>query len=259
MLWGYLNLSRHLGPDQPVYVFRADRPAGENRFETIEEMAARYVQELRTFQPAGPYSLGGYCFGGNVAYEMARLLEAQGQCVASLALMNSSPPNSGYYRFRWTPPALVRFMANLVSWCANFFTWDPQVRGRYVRWKLSQWSRRIAGWCGRTGMAPAGGPEEIVDLAALPAGEHLLYEMHLRALIRYHCRPYAGAVTLFRTHSHPLVSSFDSLYGWGEFARGGITLRSMPGGHESLLKEPHVQAVARELQACLDAPDRLAP
>lgn len=259
MLWGYINLSRHLGIDQPVYGFRAERPPGENAFETIEEMAARYVRELRTFQPEGPYALGGYCFGGNVAFEMARLLEAQGQPVASLALMNSSPPNSDYYRFRWTPPGLVHFAANLFYWVAYFFTWDKEVRTRYVRWKLAQWKKRGTGWFGWIHDDHGNESDEIVNLAALPVEERRLYEVHLRALVRYRCRPYGGKVTLFRTRGHPLVSSFDPLYGWEEFAPGGVALRPMPGGHESLLQEPHVQAVARELQTCLDAPDRIAP
>ena len=39
-------------------------------------MAVRYAKDLCAFQSKGPYYLGGYCFGGYVAYEMARYLEA---------------------------------------------------------------------------------------------------------------------------------------------------------------------------------------
>jgi amino acid adenylation domain-containing protein len=253
MLWGYINLSRHLGSEQPVYVFRSNWATGEIRFETVEQMAARYVAELRTFQPQGPYAVGGYCFGGNIAFEMARLLEAQGQEVATVALLNSSPPNSEYYRFRWTPPGLVRFARNLVRWAVDFFRWDRKLRDQYVRWKLAQAKSRLAGWFGRShATAPGHPPDEIVDLSGLPDEQRQLYAVHLRALQEYHCRPYGGAVTLFRTRGHPLLSSFDPHYGWDEFVRGGITFRKMPGGHESLLQEPHVQAVARELLALCD-------
>ena len=54
-------------------------------------MAANYVADLRAHQPRGPYLLGGYCFGGVVAYEMARQIEAQGEHVSLLALMMFSP------------------------------------------------------------------------------------------------------------------------------------------------------------------------
>jgi len=57
-------------------------------------MAAHYIQALRTVQPEGPYLLGGFCNGGLVAYEMARQLQAEGQSIESLILIEPaySPP-----------------------------------------------------------------------------------------------------------------------------------------------------------------------
>lgn len=54
-------------------------------------MAAHYIREIRTLQPEGPYLLGGASFGGLVAFEMAQQLQAQGQQVALLALMDPYP------------------------------------------------------------------------------------------------------------------------------------------------------------------------
>ena len=71
MFWGYANLARCLGEDQPVYGFKSRGLDGLEEFDTIEDMAAHYIADLRARQPHGPYYLGGYCFGGNVAYEMA--------------------------------------------------------------------------------------------------------------------------------------------------------------------------------------------
>jgi thioesterase domain-containing protein len=56
----------------------------------VEDLARQYVDELRQFQPEGPYYLGGFCFGGMVVYEMARLLQEAGQEVALLALIEPS-------------------------------------------------------------------------------------------------------------------------------------------------------------------------
>src|SRR5207249_3652090 len=67
MFWGYTNLSRYLGAEQPVYALKSRGLEGRKEFDRIEEMAAAYVNELRAFQRRGPYYLGGYCFGGNVA------------------------------------------------------------------------------------------------------------------------------------------------------------------------------------------------
>src|SRR5690606_7286479 len=99
--------------EQPVYALesRAMR-GGLPEFDTIEEMAAHYVAEIRTVQPRGPYYLSGYCFGGNVAYEMARQLEAAGETVALLALLDSAASNSTYQRLPWWRPQFhARFFA----------------------------------------------------------------------------------------------------------------------------------------------------
>src|SRR5258706_169280 len=107
MFWGYSNLSKYLGADQPVFAFKSRGMDGQGEFATIEEMAAQYVADLRAFQPHGPYQIGGYCFGGNVAYEMARQLHAQGETISSLALIDCAPSNCSYAHFRFTPRSRV--------------------------------------------------------------------------------------------------------------------------------------------------------
>ena len=87
---GYAGLSRRLGPDQPFYGLQHPGLDSESRLYTrIEEMASDYLATLRAVQPEGPYLLGGWSFGGIVAFEMAQQLEAEGQKVALLALLDS--------------------------------------------------------------------------------------------------------------------------------------------------------------------------
>ena len=57
-------------------------------------------------------------------------------------------------------------------------------------------------------------------------------------------------VTVLRTELHPFLCSFDSTFGWAEYAQGGVTVKVVTGAHESILNEPHVQAVAAELNRC---------
>ena len=73
----YRSLAQRLGPDQPVFGFEPIGLDGSRTpLDSIPEMAALYIQELRSAQPNGPYRLVGYCFGCIVALEMARQLEA---------------------------------------------------------------------------------------------------------------------------------------------------------------------------------------
>jgi thioesterase domain-containing protein len=87
-----LNLARHLGADQPFYVLEPYKFEDLPVPPTFEAMAAAHIDALRAFQPEGPYLLGGFCNGGLMAYEMARQLQAQGQTVELLALIDPASP-----------------------------------------------------------------------------------------------------------------------------------------------------------------------
>lgn len=254
MTWGYENLARHLGQEQPVFVFQSRGLAGLPEWPTIEQMAASYVADLRAHQPHGPYLLGGYCFGGIVAYEMARLLEAQQQTVALLGLINCPPPNTNYERprERGTPRWWLKFAGNLLMWGAGFvFTWTLAERSEFVRWKLRVLRKKfLAPKPGDATTGALNNLNELLGMADYSAVQRKLWETHMHAMRGYHPKTYGGDVTLFRTRGHPLLTSFDPHYGWRELARE-VTTKVMPGAHSNILDEPHVRATARAFAASI--------
>jgi thioesterase domain-containing protein/acyl carrier protein len=89
----YRPLADRLGPDQPVYGLEPVGLDGATEpLDTVPEMAARYVSELRGVQPHGPYRLVGYCFGGSVALEMAAQLEEAGEEVQMVGVIDGGLP-----------------------------------------------------------------------------------------------------------------------------------------------------------------------
>jgi amino acid adenylation domain-containing protein len=89
----YRELALCLGPDQPFYGLQAPGLDGiQTPLTRIEDIASDYIKGIRTRQPEGPYFLGGMCFGGLVAFEMARQLTGQGQKTALLALIDTPVP-----------------------------------------------------------------------------------------------------------------------------------------------------------------------
>ncbi|MBQ1076207.1 amino acid adenylation domain-containing protein [Micromonospora sp. C31] len=92
MSWSYAGLTQHLGPDQPVYGLqtRALSTPGY-RAGGVGELAEDYLAEIRRVQPHGPYRLLGWSFGGVVAHAMATRLQAAGEEVELLALMDAYP------------------------------------------------------------------------------------------------------------------------------------------------------------------------
>ncbi|ATL69941.1 non-ribosomal peptide synthetase [Nocardia terpenica] len=94
--WNYGSLLRHLPPNQPVYGVQARGLARSEPLPgSVEEMAADYLAQIRTVQPTGPYHLLGWSLGGRIAQAMATLLEAEGEQVGLLALLDAYPTYMG--------------------------------------------------------------------------------------------------------------------------------------------------------------------
>jgi aspartate racemase len=81
------RLAHYVEDDQPWYGLHLPSWDGLRNPRTVEATAAEYLRRIRTLQPEGPYFLGGYSFGGVVAFEMAHQLHRQEQEVALLVLV----------------------------------------------------------------------------------------------------------------------------------------------------------------------------
>lgn len=108
----YLELSKALGADQPFYkmdVYRLQElriAQGLPPHASVEEMAAAFIDDMLTVQPAGPFHIAGQCEGGIVAIEIARQLLAQGHEIG--LLLQFDTPVRGYFRKRhWLQRLLV--------------------------------------------------------------------------------------------------------------------------------------------------------
>jgi thioesterase domain-containing protein len=94
-------LARRLGPEQPSYGLRVPGlDDGTTIPSSFVELATDYVADIRRVQPDGPYVLGGYCLGAGIAVEMARQLEAAGEEVAMLVLLDPRFAARGSLRTR---------------------------------------------------------------------------------------------------------------------------------------------------------------
>ncbi|NKX88808.1 amino acid adenylation domain-containing protein [Nocardia coubleae] len=92
LAWAYSSLVPYLPADQPVIGVQspalsepAFRPA------TADELIDRYVAEIRAVQPHGPYRLLGWSLGGVLAHAVATRLQAAGETVTSLTMLDSVP------------------------------------------------------------------------------------------------------------------------------------------------------------------------
>lgn len=236
-LLGYMKLVYHLGSDQPCYGFQSyglQRQGASH--ERIEDMAAHYVRLLREFQPEGPYYLGGWCFGGNVAVEMAWQLIQQGQQVAAVVVMEgwAHRPPRRYWRYY-----LHRFVCLLKR--------GPHgVVRRYLG--------KIGRYFGKGDEAQERRAEFAFEAARSGplVNREYVYQMNLRATGKYLSRPaqYPGRITLFVRENFGDGKIISPDCGFATLARETRTYM-VPGDHVGVLKEPHVKYLAEKLKECL--------
>jgi thioesterase domain-containing protein/acyl carrier protein len=252
VLWGYANLAAHLPPDQPIYGIKSRGQAGEEEFHDIREMAAWYVEEIKRFQTSGPYYLGGYCFGGNVAYEMARQLKEQGAEIALVLLLDAAPTNAGYERMTWWKPSYgFRFARNLGHWLRDFTKQSSREQMRYVARKLGSGWRKFRRLFGSRDGKPVVDIAEVIDPSLFPQNELKLWQIHLNAIKAHADQPFNGEVVLLRTRGQPLFCSLEEDFCWRKLAKGGVNIRFIPGSHENVFMEPNVKTMAAEVQTVL--------
>jgi pimeloyl-ACP methyl ester carboxylesterase len=90
----YRDLAVRLGGEQPFYGIQAAGLAGGDAVDDLPAMAAQYAAAVEAAAPHGPYLLGGWSFGGVVAFEMARQMRQRGRPVALVALFDSWAPGA---------------------------------------------------------------------------------------------------------------------------------------------------------------------
>jgi len=218
----YRDLAQHLGPDQPVYGLQAQGLDGsQQRLHTVEEMAEHYLRDMRTIQPEGPYFLGGLSFGGTVAFEIARMLRAEGEEVGVLALFDT---------FAGKHESNRELLAKL--WRLPF-----SEKVSYVTHKTKQYAKTLT---------------RKLQHGFLPPALIKVREGIQQAGARYTATPYEGSVVLFRASRKSLRGTHDPYAGWKELALGGLEIHEIPGDHVGIVLEPQVRILARHLRNCIE-------
>jgi amino acid adenylation domain-containing protein len=253
----YVSLARHLGAEQPFYGLQA--PTLEDvgdRHVAIEDMATHYVKAMRDVQPAGPYMLGGYSFGVQVAFEMACQLKVQGQEVALLALLDSPSP----LELHKLPPYEDddAFMFALRGKVAAF------ERGRKIEMtrhefdgldyeaQLAHFHKRMVD----EGLFP---PEHDIEFLR---NFMLGYKTRQKAVRFYHPQTYPGRITLFRAaETDPWLTEHfikagvnvdDRTSGWSALSTEPVEVHEIPGNHDRMCYEPHVRVLAKQMRQCIE-------
>ncbi len=221
VVFPYFKLAHALGSDQPVFGLQAmGVEMGQQPLASFEKMADCYIEAIQKVQPTGPYYLGGWSLGGWIAYAMACRLEAKGQQVAFLGIIDQSVPFRKMSIFEQVPPS-IRLANNAIR-----DVW-PYVRDyRALEEKIDD-------------QAPK-------STRAIVGQVSRVLLQHIRASLAYSPLTYSGPLTIFRTTEQAKQHGQD--LGWGRLLQSSMTTIDIPGEHMTLLRDPHVSSVAAILK-----------
>ncbi len=244
----YSILARYLHPEQPLYGIQSVGLDGRQIPETdMVHMASHYVEEIRSLQPHGPYSLGGTCAGGSVALEIAQQLRNQGEQIAFLGMFDAFPQvDLPPMSFRHRLGLKARGYGERIRYHLHNILFGPG-RLEYVGRKFRTIRRRLKSriWQAAFGWFYATHHE-------LPKGLQNVEEANMIAFRKYVPQLYDGKITVFEVEETSVGQSIDSASMWERLAGGGMEVHRVPGDHVNFFSEPNVQVLARELNDCLE-------
>ncbi len=236
VVFPYYELAYNLGTDRPFYGLQPLGLDGEKApFTRIEDMAAYYIEALRAVQPIGPYFLGGWSFGGLVAFEMAKQLEKSGHEVALVGILDTLAPVT----------------SNRVSLCDSLKFFFSTVT-RYIWPFLMDYFCLVTASKKNQGKTISKESRRRIIKELTSKSIFRVFQANSQAAVNYLPQIYPGRITLLRSSDRSIVASQDPTMGWSELAGSGVEVHVVSGNHLTMLRKPNVQALAEQLKVCFD-------
>ncbi|MEX2502415.1 MAG: amino acid adenylation domain-containing protein, partial [Trueperaceae bacterium] len=246
--FAYQELADALGDARPVHGLEAPDPDEAPDAVGIEALACRYADVLAEVQPDGPYLLAGWSMGGVIAYETARRIEGNGASVAGVVLMDAWVPDALPEERSEEDRALARaFLKDLGLGVDGLSSFVDDGAASSLTADLD----RMLAWARHADLVP---PD--LDRDAFEARVQV-FARHVRAMRAYRPGPYSGRLQLFEA-TEPLAGVRRDGPCWDDLARGGVTRDTVPGDHYSMMRRPHVDALAARLQRYLERSEAVA-
>ena len=238
-------MAARLDSEQPFYGLRSPEADGAVARLTVENLAAKYIRDIRAVHPKGPYLLAGASFGGLVAYEMATQLAAAGEIVGFVGLFDTGNPayyrdlsfgQSAQFQALYVIDRLRLYGKRLIkgeSW--QLIRDLGRSVGARVSYLFFRFAQRLYGWSNKP----------------LPTGLRDNVKMFSAVGQAYTPKPYSGVLTLFRAEGRTAEYGSNLSLGWDEVAGEKVRVINVPGDHMTILEEPFVWDLVKQLDACL--------
>jgi aspartate racemase len=234
-------LVRRLGNDQPVYGVALPELASLPRQFTVQDIATNLVDAICASDIEGPCYLAGWSQAGVMAYEMARLLQSRGKEVALLILFDSSNPTyiRSFKEWRKFPVQCYFWLSKAIYHFSKMLRMPLRDAWNYY------WKRRRRFELPVVPIVNQADPSEVPPVDS--------WKVQYLAANKSEPEPCDWPIVLIRSTALQRGWFRDPRLGWGDVARGGLQVHEMPGEHDAMFLEPHVEQLAaivsRELRA----------
>ena len=239
------SIAVHLGEERPVYglnIFGLHQTGQPAPHLDIPDLARQYLEEIRAVRPHGPYCLAGYCEDAKVAMEVGWQLQAAGEQVGTLLLIDAV-----WFLQRLQPVKVderfgrARKLArNVQRFGLDFVRHRLERRRRYaredLRLLLCEVETRVRRLLGAA--------------APLQLEHRVLITRYYEALGRYQAPDYQGSIHLYVAEEwglHP-----------GDRLAGGLAVQPIAGYHDQILEGEGLLELASHMRRALAEADRSA-
>jgi thioesterase domain-containing protein len=246
----YRECVKYIGDDLPVYSLKSVELNGMNKNSLkFEDIAARYIEEIRKFKPHGPYNIGGYCVGGTVALEVAQQIIEQGEKINHLAmienynislLQNSAQSNGKQY---------IKFLDMYFNILDIFSSKnDTKIIFRHNKNKAKPGELQFSFKKNLSVFGSRHDKKQSTDINNLKTRE-----AYIKALLSYKPQSYPGRINLFIS-KNKLNGFSNSNYGWDDIAEKGVNVHTIDALPKTARSHPYLKYLAVKLKMTLSNP-----
>jgi thioesterase domain-containing protein len=247
----FVNLAKYFTNERPFYALRARGfNEGETCFTSFLAMVDCYVRAIRAKQPSGPYAVAGYSYGGAVAFEIAKVLESQGELVSFVGIFNLPP----HIKHRMNELDYTEGMLNLAFFLDLIEKKQVEELSDVLRPRSKQEQLDYI-----VEVAPRGRLEELnLDVRKFGAWAEIT-ESLLKMGREYEPSGSVRSVSVF--YATPLRGTKEDwlnnqLKGWDRFTRAPNRYVDIPGEHYTLMGAKHVATFQSILRRELEIAER---
>lgn len=244
-LSAFRNLALYLDEEQPLFGLQyPELDEMNDTYDNLEDIACNYVSEILRHNPDGPYALAGYSYGGYVAIEMKRQLEASGKKVKMLGIFDTDAANLLYKKslkdnlsrkiLRQFPKALF-IMKSLILRPSQTIEYQTALAKKIVNKHMVNIGLK----------KPEERSEANVNLEKI-------ISKHNAALNNYTMKPFYGVLHLFKAGTRIYFVDDFKYLGWRKYAKDRIQVYDVPGDYKTMFLLPHVKKLGRLVQEALD-------